>query len=92
MKTVGLALNEHRFYMSDLDSFCSESPQSCLVFQKEEGSNEWHHTRDEDLFQWEIFLFEWNCLAAIVRSEKMKAKEKKRKFVRSKREGVKGGK
>jgi len=35
---------------------------------------------------------EWNCIAAIVRSEKMKAKEKKeRKFVRGKLEGVKGG-
>ena len=82
MKTVGLVLNEDQFYMTDLDSFCSESLQSCLVFQKEEGSNEWHHTCDEDLFQWRIFLFEWNCLAAFVRSERMKIKEKKGKLVR----------
>lgn len=92
MKTVDLTLNEDQFYMSDLDSFCSESLQSCLVFQKEEGSNEWYHTRDEDLFQRGIFLFEWNCIPAIVRNEKMRTKEKKGKLVRGKREGVKNGK
>jgi hypothetical protein len=61
--------------------------------QKEEGSNEWHHTRAEELFQWRIILFEWNGRSAIVRSEKIKAKEKKeRRFVRGKREGLKSGK
>jgi hypothetical protein len=39
--------------------------------------NEWHHTRDEDLFQWRIFLFEWNYTSVIGRSEKKKVKEKK---------------
>jgi hypothetical protein len=36
--------------------------------------------------------FEWNYTAAIVRSEKIKTKEKKRKFVRGKRGGVENGK
>ena len=46
-------------------------------FPKGRRLNEWHHTLDEDLIQWGIFLFEWNCIAVIVRSEKIKAKEKK---------------
>ena len=63
------------------------------IFEKEEGSNEWHHTRDEDLFQWRIILLEWNRRSGIVRSEKMKAKEKKeRRFVSGNRDGLKSGK
>jgi len=39
-----------------------------------------------------MVLFEWNWTSAIVRIEKIKTKEKKRKFVRGKRGGVKSGK